>query len=51
MEITFEVELDYGPEGPEPDEASPSDEEVARAVREGLAAQGFRSVDVTARQL
>lgn len=51
MQISYEVEVDYGPEGPDDGEASPTGDDIATAVRTGLAAAGFSSVDVTAKRL
>lgn len=51
MEITFEVTLDYGDDGPGEGEPSPTDSDVARATSEGLQALGFPSLDVTAQRL
>jgi hypothetical protein len=51
MEITYEVELNYGSDGPGEDEASPTADDLANAVCIGLEKLGFSSVDVTATQL
>jgi len=47
----YEIELDYGDEGPGESEEVPSPDEIATAVRTGLEAQGFSPVDVTAKRL
>lgn len=51
MQTTYEVELDYGDDGPDEDEASPTGDDIATAVRRGLELAGFTSVDVSAHQL
>lgn len=51
MQITFEVELDYGDDGPGEGEASPTPDDIATAVTQGLDGMGFTSVDVHVKQL
>lgn len=51
VEQTFEVELDYGEDGPDEGEPTPTEEDIAQAVREGLERQGFSSVDVVVHRL
>lgn len=51
MEITFEVEIRYGPEEPEEGVPSPTAEDISTAVRRGLEEAGFASVDVRSTQL
>ena len=48
MEITFEVTLDYGEEGPGDGEPSPTEADIAEAVATGLSERGFPSVNVKA---
>ncbi len=48
MELTFEVTLDYGDEGPDDDEATPVADDVEEFVVEGMRKSGFRSADVKA---
>ena len=51
MEITYEVELNYGDDGPGEDEPSPTADDIAAAVRKGLEGQGFAPADVRVVQL
>lgn len=51
MEITYEVTLDYGEDGPDEGEPSPTATDIENAVTKGLAADGFSGVDVTAHRL
>lgn len=51
MEETFEVELDYGTDGPADGEPSPTEDDIAASVSAGLEARGFPSVDVRAKRL
>lgn len=48
MIITFEIELDYGPDGPSENEPSPTPEDIEKAVIKGLEAEGFTFENVSA---
>jgi len=51
VQITFEVEIDYGPDGPGESEPSPTERDIEEAVREGLVRRGFHGLGVTAVRL
>jgi hypothetical protein len=51
MEITYEVTLDYGEDGPDEGEATPTSTDITEAVQHGLEGKGFSSVDVRTTQL
>jgi len=46
MEIDYTVTLTYGEDGPNENEPSPTEDDIAKWVKEGMERDGFSSVDV-----
>ena len=50
MEIDYTISINYGDEGPGESEASPTVDDMVKWIEQGMARDGFASVNVTCKR-